>query len=122
MARRDGMSTRRGLAGLSVMFLLVAATLLVTATSAVRLTAQQRGAPRGDVQDWFLQWPLPAGAERYGDIDGRRMHRDVVAQAEIARRYRDQGHPKFWGAHHRQLRGCRECRVAGRSVPGDRSC
>ena len=25
------------------------------------------------------------------------MHRDVVAQALISRRYRDSGHPKFWG-------------------------
>ena len=25
------------------------------------------------------------------------MHRDVVEQAAISRRYRDQGHPKFWG-------------------------
>ena len=31
------------------------------------------------------------------DIDGKRMHADVVEQANIARRYRDQGHPKFWG-------------------------
>lgn len=51
--------------------------------------------PRLD--DAFLRWPLPPGAERYGAIDGKRMHRDVVEQAMIARRYRDQGHPKYWG-------------------------
>ena len=51
----------------------------------------------GDVQDAFLQWPLPPGAEQYGDIDGRRMHEYVVEQAEISRRYRDEVHPKFWG-------------------------
>jgi Peptidase family M28 len=47
--------------------------------------------------DAFLQWPLPPGAERYGAIDGRRMHRDVVEQVLISRRYRDTVHPKFWG-------------------------
>ena len=55
------------------------------------------GAMTGDVQDAFLQWPLPPGAEEYGDIDGRHLLEYVVEQAEIARRYRDQGHPKYWG-------------------------
>jgi hypothetical protein len=59
--------------------------------------AQQRGAPVGDVQSWYLQWPLPPGAERYRDIDGRRMHTYVVDQAMISRRYRDQVNPKYWG-------------------------
>ena len=45
----------------------------------------------------LLRFPLPAGQEAYADIDGKRMHRDVVELANIARRYRDQGHPKFWG-------------------------
>jgi len=45
----------------------------------------------------LLRWPLPPGAEKYAAIDGKRMHKDVVAQALISRRYRDQGHPKFWG-------------------------
>ena len=58
---------------------------------------QQQGVPSDDVQGWFLQWPLPPGAEQYADIDGRRMHGYVVEQAEISRRYRDQVHPKFWG-------------------------
>src|SRR3972149_2724024 len=47
--------------------------------------------------DSLLRWPLPPGAEKYAAIDGKRMHRDVVAQALISRRYRDQVHPKFWG-------------------------
>ncbi len=60
-------------------------------------TAQEQGVPSDDVQESFLQWPLPPGAEKYADIDGRRMHRYVVEQAEISRRYRDEVHPKFWG-------------------------
>ena len=51
----------------------------------------------GTVQDAFLQWPLPPGAEAYADIDGRHLHRYVVEQAEISRRYRDRGNPQFWG-------------------------
>ena len=55
------------------------------------------GATTGDVQDVFLRWPLPPGAEAYADIDGRHLLQYVVEQAEIARRYRDDGHPQFWG-------------------------
>ena len=55
-------------------------------------------APRkGTFQSGFLQWPLPPGAERYRDIDGRRMHADVIAQAAISRRYRDEVNSKYWG-------------------------
>ena len=57
--------------------------------------------PRAEIypqlDDAFLRWPLPAGAERYGTIDGKRMHKNVVEQTQISRRYRDAGHPKFWG-------------------------
>jgi hypothetical protein len=56
--------------------------------------------PRAELytlDDALLHWPLPAGEQRYAAIDGKRMHKDVVEQAGIARRYRDQGHPKFWG-------------------------
>ena len=50
-----------------------------------------------NLDDAFLRWPLPAGDERYRAIDGKRMHSDVVEQARISLRYRDNGHPKFWG-------------------------
>jgi hypothetical protein len=49
------------------------------------------------LEDAFLRWPLPEGAERFAALDGKRMHRDVVEQALISRRYRDTVHPKFWG-------------------------
>jgi hypothetical protein len=49
------------------------------------------------LENALLQWPLPKGEERYAPIDGKRMHRNVVEQSAISRRYRDQGHPKFWG-------------------------
>src|SRR5262245_58146509 len=58
---------------------------------------QISGKPKSDVQASCLRWPLPNGAEQYADIDGHKMHQYVVEQAEISRRYRDAGHPKFWG-------------------------
>jgi hypothetical protein len=54
-------------------------------------------APLYKLEDAFLRWPLPPGAEAYGWIEGKRMHRYVAEQAEIARRYCDAGHPQFWG-------------------------
>jgi hypothetical protein len=50
-----------------------------------------------DLDHAFLEWPLPSDETRYGAIDGRHLHGYVVEQAAISRRYRDQGHPKFWG-------------------------
>lgn len=57
--------------------------------------APQPAGPAPDHQ--FLTWPLPASAKAYGAIDGRRMWDYVNEQAAIAQRYRDQGHPQFWG-------------------------
>ena len=47
--------------------------------------------------DALLEWPLPPGGQAYARIDGKHLHQYVEEQAAIARRYRDQGHPKFWG-------------------------
>src|SRR5262245_20137453 len=45
----------------------------------------------------FLQWPLPATGKAYSTIDGARLWQDVKQHADIAERYRQQGHPQFWG-------------------------
>lgn len=45
----------------------------------------------------FVGWPLPAKEEAYGTIDGKHLWQYVREQADIAERYRDQGHPQFWG-------------------------
>ncbi len=74
-----------------------AATLLVAGCGAESAARSTTTGSANDSQNELLRWPLPAGAEAYADIDGRRMHRYVVEQAEISRRYRDQGHPQFWG-------------------------
>ncbi len=49
------------------------------------------------LDDAFLRWPLPANSAQYAALDGKRMHALVVEQAMISRRYRDQGHPLYWG-------------------------
>jgi hypothetical protein len=88
--------------------LVLGALLIVAAVmAAVRSSASQTtpspppaAAARVDVDmpdDSLLRWPLPPGADKYAAIDGKRMHKDVVAQALISRRYRDKVHPKFWG-------------------------
>src|SRR5262245_53438397 len=38
-----------------------------------------------------------AQANAYTAIDGKRLWQYVKAQTDIAERYRDQGHPQFWG-------------------------
>ena len=53
--------------------------------------------PSNKLEDALLEWPLAAGEQAYGRIDGKHLHRYVEEQAAISRRYRDQGHPKFWG-------------------------
>src|SRR5580765_35602 len=84
----------------AVLALLVSSDWRVRAQQGAGAT-QSAVTPRAELypklEDAFLRWPLPAGAERYGAIDGRRMHKDVVEQTQISRRYRDAGHPKFWG-------------------------
>jgi peptidase M28-like protein len=45
----------------------------------------------------YVGWPLPASGRAYGAIDGKRLWQYVREQSDIAERYRDQGHPQFWG-------------------------
>jgi hypothetical protein len=45
----------------------------------------------------YVEWPLPASGKAYASIDGKRLWQYVKEQADIAERYRDQGHPQFWG-------------------------
>jgi hypothetical protein len=45
----------------------------------------------------LIEFPLPKGDQAYASIDGRKMHQYVIELADISKRYRDSGHPKFWG-------------------------
>jgi hypothetical protein len=57
----------------------------------------QPAEPTFKLEDAFLQWPLPAGEEAFRSIDGHRLHQLVEEQTAMSRRYRDAGHPQFWG-------------------------
>jgi hypothetical protein len=74
---------------LSAVAVLAAAVLLFFSLS--RATAADK------VQPNYLHWPVPAGAAKYGAIDGKHLWQYVVDQADIARHYRDNDHPQFWG-------------------------
>ena len=43
----------------------------------------------------YLHWP--SADAKYATIDGKHIWQNVKEQADIAERYRDSGHPQFWG-------------------------
>lgn len=70
----------------------------IVAVALISLAAAAQAPPKSPIsEDALLEWPLPPGEQAYGTIDGKHLHRYVEEQAAISRRYRDQGHPKFWG-------------------------
>src|SRR5476649_326362 len=59
-----------------------------------------RGAPPAPVfklEDDFLSWRLLPDEKVYESIGGRHLWQYVSDLAAISRRYRDAGHPQFWG-------------------------
>jgi len=83
---------------LSASVVLVASLVMVghlTSSGAAGQTAQLPGGTSSDPV--FVGWPLPATGKAYGTIDGKHLWQYVREQADIAERYRDQGHPQFWG-------------------------
>src|SRR5207244_7798208 len=66
-------------------------------SSAAAPRATALAIPSTKLEDALLEWPLPPGEQAYSRIDGKHLHQYVEEQAAISRRYRDQGHPKFWG-------------------------
>jgi hypothetical protein len=62
-----------------------------------RPSAQIPATPLYKLEDALLQWPAPSLAKTYLSIDGRHLHDSVEHLTAISRRYRDQGHPQFWG-------------------------
>ena len=94
-----------------VSLLTVAGVALVFGVASRTASAQQAPAPRrtiaqsdtppafplSKIEDLLIEFPLPKGEEKYASIDGKKMHQYVVEQAAISKRYRDAGHPKYWG-------------------------
>ena len=58
--------------------------------------AQNRGRDASSPAAYVVP-ALPESDRAYGAIDGKHLHEYVDEQVAISRRYRDQGHPQFWG-------------------------
>src|SRR5262245_4440916 len=100
MSRREPVKSILSLAPVVVLATTLATSACSGEAEAPALAEQApsaQPAQQNPLDEAFLQWPLPAGAQAYASIDGKRMHQYVVDQAAISRRYRDQGHPQFWG-------------------------
>src|SRR5579872_4812314 len=60
--------------------------------------AAQEGAPSSSSSDYMhFAGPLPAKDQKYQAIDGHHLWQYVKEQTDIAERYRNAGHPQFWG-------------------------
>src|SRR5262245_24009425 len=65
-------------------------------------TAASRATPAATGEAPFVRQTevggrLPASDQKFGAIEGPRLKGYVEELAGIARRYRDNGHPQFWG-------------------------
>jgi peptidase M28-like protein len=78
-------------------FKMAASALAIGAATAFLCGSLWRATAADSATPDHLHWPLPAGAAKYGAIDGKHLWQYVVEQAGIARHYRDDGHPQFWG-------------------------
>jgi hypothetical protein len=76
----------------SVVFLVIS---LVSVTSVA--SAQNPAKPPHVPKDSYLRWRLQPAEQAYLSIDGKHLKQYVEEQTAISRRYRDHGHPQFWG-------------------------
>ncbi|MBZ5602219.1 MAG: M28 family peptidase [Acidobacteriia bacterium] len=53
--------------------------------------------PLHPLEESYLRWNLAPADQAYASIDGRHLKGYVEDQSAISRRYRDNGHPQFWG-------------------------
>jgi hypothetical protein len=85
----------------------MAAATILAIVAAVGRSSLAQGQRQGEggrgqasiskIEDTFFPTPVPSGDQVYAALDGKHMHTYVVEQAAISRRYRDAGHPQFWG-------------------------
>src|SRR3954466_8871811 len=86
------MSMRKTMSVTVAGVMVAAVVLAVAGRGQAQAPAKEHG-----LADTFFPTPLPPADHAYGAIDGKHMHEYVVEQAAISRRYRDAGHPQFWG-------------------------
>src|SRR6266700_4632295 len=60
-------------------------------------SAQEPAKPLYVLEDSYLRWRLLPAEQAYSSIDGKHLKQYVEDQTAISRRYRDHGHPHFWG-------------------------
>ena len=60
-------------------------------------SAQEPVKPLYVLEDSYLRWRLLPAEQAYLSIDGKHLKQYVEDQTAISRRYRDNGHPQFWG-------------------------
>ncbi|MDE2475005.1 MAG: M28 family peptidase [Alphaproteobacteria bacterium] len=63
----------------------------------ISASAQQPAKPLYVLEDSYLRWRLLPEEQAYLSIDGKHLKQYVEGQTAISRRYRDHGHPQFWG-------------------------
>jgi hypothetical protein len=59
--------------------------------------AQEAAKPAHAPEDSYLRWRLLPSEQAYLSIDGEHLKQYVEELTAISRRYRDHGHPQFWG-------------------------
>jgi Zn-dependent M28 family amino/carboxypeptidase len=77
--------------------LLVVGVGYLSKPTAAQQPGRQQAAQSSHADPYFVSWPTPASGKAYASIDGKHLWQYVKEQSDIARRYRDQGHPQFWG-------------------------
>jgi hypothetical protein len=75
---------------------MVLLALSLVAVSVVA-SAQEPVKPLNGLEDSYLRWRSLPTEQAYLSIDGRHLKQYVEDQTAISRRYRDHGHPQFWG-------------------------
>ena len=69
----------------------------IAAGQAPAASAQQSAKPLYVLEDSYLRWRLLPAEQAYLSIDGKHLKQYVEDLTAISRRYRDHGHPQFWG-------------------------
>jgi hypothetical protein len=68
-----------------------------TPGTSIQLSEVTHGPEVYKLEEAYLNWRLAPSEQMYAVIDGKRLHSYVEHLAAISRRYRDQGHPQYWG-------------------------
>src|SRR5712671_6318603 len=79
----------------------VAKSIMVLALSLVAVSvvasAQEPAKSPNVLEGSYLNWRSLPAEQAYSSIDGKHLKQYVEDQTAISRRYRDNGHPQFWG-------------------------